>query len=120
MKLVISTQYLENYGAHDWDGEGECPQHWKAKGGSEYIVENVPADVDHQVVVDMAGVEHKSDYAEEYIIGWGLVDDDYIPRSEQLQLEYEGVIVFREPRIDYTELNDRYQSDYNDWSKEAV
>ena len=25
MMLVIDTQYMENYGAHDWDGEGECP-----------------------------------------------------------------------------------------------
>jgi hypothetical protein len=23
--LVIRTQYHENYGAHDWDGTGECP-----------------------------------------------------------------------------------------------
>ena len=31
--LVIRTQIHENYGAHDWDGTGECPQYWKAKGG---------------------------------------------------------------------------------------
>ena len=36
MMLVIDTQYCENYGAHGWDGEGECPQHWKFKGGSHY------------------------------------------------------------------------------------
>jgi hypothetical protein len=34
--IVISTQIHENYGAHDWDGKGECPQYWKAKGGEEY------------------------------------------------------------------------------------
>jgi hypothetical protein len=38
MKLVISTQVYENYGAHDWDGTGECPQYWKAKGGSDYVI----------------------------------------------------------------------------------
>lgn len=32
--LVIHTQDLENYGAHDWDGEGACPQYWKYKGGT--------------------------------------------------------------------------------------
>ena len=38
MKLLISTQVYENYGAHDWDGTGECPQYWKAKGGSDYVI----------------------------------------------------------------------------------
>ena len=41
MKLVIQTQYKENYGAHDWDGKGECPQYWKFKGGDTYVVRNV-------------------------------------------------------------------------------
>ena len=36
--LVINTQHRENYGAHDWDGKGECPQHWKYKGGTTYFV----------------------------------------------------------------------------------
>lgn len=46
MKLVIYTQIRENYGAHDWDGEGECPQYWKNKGGEVYVVENLtPAQV---------------------------------------------------------------------------
>lgn len=30
--INIDFYYRENYGAHDWDGEGECPQHWKNKG----------------------------------------------------------------------------------------
>jgi len=33
MLLVITTQLQENYGAHDWDGQGACPQYWKFKGG---------------------------------------------------------------------------------------
>jgi hypothetical protein len=35
---IVLTQVMENYGAHAWDGKGECPQYWKAKGGNEYIV----------------------------------------------------------------------------------
>ena len=38
MKLCITTQYRENYGAHDWDGTGQCDQYWKNKGGEEYFV----------------------------------------------------------------------------------
>jgi len=41
LKLLITTQVYENYGAHDWDGVGECPQYWKAKGGSDYVVKNI-------------------------------------------------------------------------------
>jgi len=35
-RIVLWTEIRENYGAHNWDGEGECPQYWKCKGGSEY------------------------------------------------------------------------------------
>ena len=38
MKLHIWTQDYENYGAHDWDGTGECPQYWKAKGGADFFI----------------------------------------------------------------------------------
>lgn len=30
--LVATYAYSENYGAHDWDGKGTCPQFWKSKG----------------------------------------------------------------------------------------
>ena len=48
MKLVIITQTRENYGAHDWDGNGPVPQYWKNKVGSEYIVD----DIEHFVAID--------------------------------------------------------------------
>ncbi len=53
MIIVIDTQFMENYGAHDWDGQGECPQRWKMKGGSSYKVRNVPADADVKSVVEL-------------------------------------------------------------------
>jgi hypothetical protein len=36
--LQITAQYYENYGAHSWDGQGECPQHWKPKGGQIFTL----------------------------------------------------------------------------------
>jgi hypothetical protein len=53
MKLVIATQDRENYGAHDWDGKGVCPQYWKFKGGREYMVEGIPGGVDLEEVVEL-------------------------------------------------------------------
>ena len=39
MKFVISTQYLENYGAHCEDGKFSTGNaYWKMKGGNDYIV----------------------------------------------------------------------------------
>jgi len=36
-KIGAVLQHRENYGAHSWDGKGECPQYWKNKGG-QYIL----------------------------------------------------------------------------------
>ena len=42
MKFVISTQYLENYGAHCEDGKFSSGNaYWKFKGGSDYVVSGV-------------------------------------------------------------------------------
>jgi len=77
MKVVIHTQFRENYGAHDWDGKGECPQYWKFKGGSTYVVEaSLEQAMSGQFFTDVAKcIEYSSDYSEEYIIGESLVDD---------------------------------------------
>lgn len=110
MKIVITTQFRENYGAHDWDGVGECPQYWKFKGGSEYIIEDVQQHVKLndffgkkcEMIVDSIRpkIEHKSEYAEEYILGWSIEEDSYMSEFEQSQMKYDGVITHKEPRLD--------------------
>ena len=94
-KLLITTQVYENYGAHDWDGVGECPDYWKAKGGSDYFVKNININdakaiferVKPQVTVD-------SHYYRESVIGWEVVADTYLTEFELDQLEFEGKIMF--------------------------
>ena len=108
MMLVIRTQYMENYGAHDWDGTGECPQYWKMKGGSEYKITNVPLNIDYQEVVSMANVETDNIGCREYILDWSMEADDYLSWFEKSQLEYDGVIACKEPTIEYSELNGEY------------
>jgi len=103
--LVIRTQFMENYGAHDWDGEGECPQYWKMKGGSEYKVTNVPLNIDYQEVVSMANVEKNNEYVREYILDWSIEDDSYQSWFEKSQMEYDGKVVCPEPTVEYSELN---------------
>ena len=106
MMLVISTQYMENYGAHDWDGKGECPQYWKMKGGSEYKVLDIPLNIDYNEIVNAAGVETNTDYCREYIIGWSVESDDYLSDFEKSQLEYDGEIVYAEPTMNYSDLKE--------------
>lgn len=76
MKLVITTQTRENYGAHDWDGQGECPQYWKYKGGCLYIVLN--ADPDDMSLVGTVSkyCVHSSQAYEEYIVDSSFIADD--------------------------------------------
>ena len=108
MMLVIRTQFMENYGAHDWDGTGECPQYWKMKGGSEYKVTNVPLNIDYQEVVSMANVETDNIGCREYILDWSIEADDYLSWFEKSQLEYDGKITCAEPIIKYSELNGEF------------
>ena len=94
-KLLISTQVRENYGAHDWDGKGECPQYWKMKGGNDYVVLNVDpnkASETYLAVVDQCTSENN--YFDEYVLDWEIVEDDYLTSFEMDQLEFDGRIQF--------------------------
>lgn len=108
MMLVIATQIHENYGAHDWDGTGECPQYWKAKGGHEYKIEGVPLNIDYAEVVAMAGVEMDDNYFRESIIDWSIEDDNYMSWYEKSQLEMDGEVEYPEPTLLYSDLVERY------------
>ena len=76
IRVVFHTQYRENYGAHDWDGEGECPQYWKSKGGSAYIVSATAAEIADPQWWDMVTkcISHSSEYSVEYVISETVVD----------------------------------------------
>jgi len=92
-KLLITTQVYENYGAHDWDGVGQCPQYWKAKGGNDYVVKKVNVNKVTETVMGVRGqIEQDNDGFRESIIGWEIVADDALTEFEQSQLAYEGKI----------------------------
>ena len=98
MKLIIDTQHRENYGAHDWDGTGECPQYWKNKGGSIYVVENLSSA---QVSKIRKGgiptlsklIERSDEFSQEFILDFTFVDDGATPWDDYDQpwiLKYEN------------------------------
>ena len=105
MMLVIRTQVYENYA---WNEDGSIgtgvDAYWKAKGGSEYKILDVPLNIDYAEVVAAVGVEKNNDYIQETIIDWSIESDDYLSWFEKSQLEYEGSIEFAEPTIEYNDL----------------
>ena len=77
--LVIHTQYRENYGAHDWDGKGECPQYWKFKGGSTYFVTDLTTNQINKIASEgiptlSTLIEYSNEASEEYILDWEIRD----------------------------------------------
>jgi len=96
MRLIVTTQYRENYGAHSWDGNGVCPQYWKNKGGIEYSVtlpdaikvEDLPAIME----TVRAKVTRYNDFVEEYVIDWHILATGESTHKELMELEYEGFI----------------------------
>jgi len=93
-KLLISTQVYENYGAHDWEGVGECPQYWKAKGGSDYVVKKFRGDATTAVMCLRTKIECDNEHIRESIIDFRVVPDNYLTEFEQSQLDYEGRVTY--------------------------
>lgn len=95
-KLLILTQVYENYA---WREDGSigtgADAYWKAKGGSEYVVKNVNLGEIYALVEKAtATVEEANDYFRETVVGWEIVEDDYLTEFERSQLEYDGRIEY--------------------------
>ena len=79
MKLVINTQYRENYASHDEDFvPGVSADAWKFKGGTTYVVpyfkdsENIT-----QVMKTLSNlITYGNSGSEEYVIDYNIVDNN--------------------------------------------
>ena len=99
--IVIQTQYRENYGT-------STEPYWKSKGGSEYKVLNTP-DLSEEEVTSFVmsirpRIEYNETFSEEYITDWFTAPETYLSWFEKSQLEFDGEITFKEPTINYEEL----------------
>ena len=98
MKLVIHTQHMENYSAHNEDYvHGRDEPHWKFKGGNTYIVENVSiADAQSEGFYDLVFslIEDKNDAWEEYILHSELIDTCDFDITDHVQ-EWETPTMIR-------------------------
>ena len=88
MKILITTQYRENYGT-------ESDPYWKNKGGDEYYILGVdPLKTAPGVLVEQVRgrIEYTNPRSEEYILDWQLVPDDFQTDFERDQLLFDGEI----------------------------
>ena len=79
MKFYVLTQNRENYGAHDWDGTGSCPQYWKAKGGDTFVLEDLSVGEAQALIADvgpiLACIERGDEAFVVSVLDYGLLDD---------------------------------------------
>ena len=82
--------------------------YWKAKGGHEYKVTDIPQGVDPEEILELVRgeIERADDYFMEHIVGHSVESDDYLSWFEKSQLDYEGEIAYAEPTIEYGSLID--------------
>ena len=75
MKLVITTQYLENYAP-----TGSAP-YWKAKGGEVYVIRNLTWDQIDRIEANgiptlPSLIEYSNECSREYILNTAIVEND--------------------------------------------
>jgi hypothetical protein len=102
MKLYIYTQDYENYAWCDGVLLTGPEAYWKAKGGSDFFVENfVGDDFDaFQMVQDIRHkIEVNNDGFISDIIGWAIVPDDFETTFVKSQREYDGEVTYPTPII---------------------
>lgn len=97
MMLVIQTQVYENYG-------DAIQPYWKPKGGQSIKVTDIPMGLSRDAMDQLAMTfEQATDYYTESVISWSIEADDYLSWFEQSQLEYDGVVQYPEPTVDYAD-----------------
>lgn len=89
-KILITTQYRENYGTED-------EPYWKNKGGGDYFIKGFTgsyADATSLVMAVRDRIEYSDSFSSETIIGFDIVSDDYMTSFEKSQLAYDGKITY--------------------------
>ena len=82
--FVISTQFLENYGAHSEDGKfASGNAHWRMKGGTDYLVSGLDRIQDAVAFVAAQCMANEIGY-KEFPVSWKTESEwlDDLPDDE--------------------------------------
>ena len=94
MKIVIQTQFMENYA---WNEDGSLgtgtDAYWKYKGGDTYIVDATVEQAQASTFWSNleAHIEYSNDMAQEYILGMEVIDECDFKLEDHIQ-EWEAPI----------------------------
>jgi hypothetical protein len=98
--FFVTTQTLENYGAHCESGKfADNHAHWKFKAGSDYIITGVDRLQDAVAFVASIAMENSIGY-KEFPCHFEQVPHDYQTEYEIAQLDQDGEITYPAKRID--------------------
>tara|TARA_Y100001963_G_C6792407_1_gene456369 strand:+ start:796 stop:1254 length:459 start_codon:yes stop_codon:yes gene_type:complete len=88
--INIDFEYHENYGAHGWNGKGECPQHWKPKGTvSRAITVTSMEEVENAMSTVITEEEkYNGDYSHTSYCGHSI--------TEMEELKHEALVCIKE------------------------
>ena len=98
MNFVVTTQFLENYGAHSEDGKfASGNAYWKMKGGADYLVSGLDRIQDAVAFVAAQCMANQIGY-KEFPIDWKLESAwlDDLPDDE----DYREHILDQLQRVD--------------------
>ena len=95
-KLVIQTQYMENYDVDEVSEEG----YWKFKGGHDYIIDNVDVNNVQSVANEIIPlIEYDNSMSREFVLEWTVVNDDWKSQYEKDQKEWSDGSMYYDPRL---------------------
>jgi len=103
IEVHVQSAIRENYGAHAWDGIGECPQMWKNKSGDNYIISNAPSIEDAVDFVYSYIVNPPNEYFTEEILGGTEVTEYF---QTEIECYTNGEI--SPVRVDWTSRFEKY------------
>jgi len=81
-RTLITTQYLENYGAHSENGKFEDGNaHWKFKGGEQYVISMSGLNREANAVAFLSAYlqkENNNCRGKELITSWEMLPTDWV------------------------------------------
>lgn len=101
VSIIATYAVRENYGAHDWDGVGACPQYWKNKGSTEKVLREGLSVADVLALTE-GGTQHidklalgEQEFDEGYqlsLYGWSFIylDEELIARVKAALVKQLG------------------------------
>ena len=99
MQFVISTQTLENYGAHCEDGKFSSGNaYWKMKGGTDYIVSGLDRIQDAVAYVAALCIENSLGY-KEFPVEFRTMQE-WEAELAELSTDYQDFLIESAKRVD--------------------